>query len=147
MASAESALSRALSVGLGDGEKLLCTTKDFENIQEWKQEWCCTKAILAHAGVDCLSELVHVSGDASGGVAIGTERPHYVPLDTTMLDAHGERVHKPKRAKRGTGNGPTLYTCHRCGHAWNPDPDAINQGSKKGQAPCGTCGAWVKPPA
>jgi len=144
-ASAESALTSAFSVGVGDGAKLLCTTKDFESIQEWEKDWSCTRELLAFAGVGSLSELVHVSGDASGGAVIGQCRPHYVPKDTTMLDAHGERVHKPKRAKVGTGNGPTRYACHRCGHAWNPDPDAINQGSRKGQAPC-KCGAWVKPP-
>ena len=140
---AESALSRAFSVGLGDGAKLLATTKDFDNIQEWKTDWSCTKALLAHAGVDCLSELVHVSGDASGGAVVGQSRPHYVPLDTTMLDAHGERVHKPKRAKVGTGNEPTRFKCHRCGHAWNPDPEAIHP---DGWSRC-VCGTQAKPEA
>ena len=87
----------------------------------------------------------------SDGVKVSSGRDftggyRYVPEDTTMLDAHGERVHKPKRAKVGTGNGPTRYACHRCGHAWNPDLSAINQGSKKGQAQC-ECSTWVKPPA
>jgi hypothetical protein len=140
---AESALSRAFSVGLGDGEKLLCTTKDFENIQEWEQDWSCARELLAYAGVECVSKLVHVSGDASGGAVIGDLRPHYVPLDTTMLDAHGERVHKPKRAKVGTGNGPTRFTCHRCGHAWNPDPEAIH---RDGWSRC-VCGTQAKPEA
>merc|ERR1712094_114020 len=97
--SATSALARAFSVCLGDGEKLPATTKDFDNIQEWKMDWSCTRELLDHAGVDCLSKLVHVSGDASGGVTIGAKRPHYVPLDTTMLDTNGERVHKPKKAR------------------------------------------------
>ena len=147
---AESALSRAFSVGLGDGPKLLATTKDFGNIQEWKTDWSCTKALLAHAGVDSLSELVHVSGDASDGVNVAGARSFsggdkFMPRDTAVPDGHGGFVHKPKKARRGTGNGPTRFKCHRCGHAWNPELSAINQGSQKGQTQC-PCGVWVKPP-
>ena len=149
-ASAESALTRAFSVCLGDGAKLLATTKDFKNIQEWEKHWSCTSDLLDHAGVGDVSELVHVSGDASGGAVIGQCRPHYVPLDTTMLDAHGEHVHKPKRARLGTGNGPVEFTCHRCGHTWNPDPESIRTKIKPGRATktfavC-KCDTEVKPP-
>jgi len=145
-ASATSALTRAFSVCLGDGAEILATTKDFKNILKWEKDWSCTRDLLDHAGVDDVSELVHVSGDASGGAVIGQCSPHYVPLDTTMLDAHGERVHKPKRPRLGTGNGPTRFKCHRCGHAWNPELSAINQGAQKGQTQC-PCGAWAKPEA
>ena len=41
-----SALSRAFSVGLGDGAEILCTTKDFESIQEWESDWSCTQQLL-----------------------------------------------------------------------------------------------------
>ena len=145
---AESALSRAFSVGLGDGEKLLCTTRDFEGIREWEPHWSCTQQLLAYAGVDRLSELVHVSGDASDGVKVSSGRDYsggyrYVPRDTAVPDGHGGFKHKPKRAPVGTGNGPTRFTCHRCGHAWNPDPEAIH---RDGWSRC-VCGTQAKPEA
>ncbi len=145
---AESALSRAFSVGLGDGEKLLCTTRDFEGIREWEPHWSCTQQLLAYAGVDRLSELVHVSGDASDGVKVSSGRDYsggyrYVPRDTAVPDGHGGFKHKPKRAPVGTGNGPTRFTCHRCGHAWNPGPEAIH---RDGWSRC-VCGTQAKPEA
>ena len=146
-ASAGSALTRAFSVCLGDGATLLATTKDFKNIQEWKQEWSCTRELLDHAGVDSLSELVHVSGDASDGVNVSSGRDfeggyRYVPRDTAVPDGHGGFKHKPKKARTGTGNGPTRFTCHHCGHAWNPDADAI---LSDGTTRC-VCNVYVAPP-
>jgi len=149
-ASAESALIRAFSVCLGDGATLLATTKDFQNIQEWEKDWSCTKALLAHAGVDSLSELVHVSGDASDGVNVSSGRDwsggdRYVPRDTAEPDGHGGFKRKPKKARTGTGNGPTRFKCHisGCGHAWNPELSAIH---RDGWTKC-VCGAKAKPEA
>jgi hypothetical protein len=62
-----------------------------------------------------------------------------------MLDAHGEHVHKPKRQKRGTGNGPVEFTCHLCKHKWRPEVFSKAKGHE-GQAQC-KCLAFVKPPA
>ncbi len=150
-ARAESALSRAFSVGLGDGKKLLCTTKDFENIRAWEPHWSCTRELLDHAGVDCLSELVHVSGDASGGVNVSSGRDwsggdRYVPRDTAEPDGHGGFKRKPKKRLRGTGNGPVMFTCHRCKHEWWPETFSTVSGRYEGWAWC-KCDTLVKPPA
>ena len=66
-----------------------------------------------------------------------------MPRDTAVPDGHGGFVHKPKKARRGTGNGPTRFKCHRCGHAWNPDPEAIHG---DGWSRC-VCGTQAKPEA
>jgi len=147
---ATSPLADAYVVVFGDGSNLLTSEDAFQKIQKWPADAPYARTLLDYAGVQTLSELVHVTGDSSTGVKVPGARPFaggcsLVPKHLAMDDGHGGHVRKPKKAKRGTGNGPTRYTCHRCTHAWNPDPEAINQGSKKGQAWC-PCGALVKPP-
>ena len=69
-----------------------------------------------------------------------------MPRDRAIDDGHGGYKLKRKKARIGTGNGPTRYKCHRseCGHAWNPEPDAIN--AAEGWAQC-VCWAKVRPEA
>ena len=148
---ARSPLADAYVVVFGDGPNLLTSEDAFQKIQKWPADAPYARTLLDHAGVQTLSELVHVTGDSSTGVKVPGARPFaggcsLVPKHLAMDDGHGGHVRKPKRQKAGTGNGPVEFTCHRCGHAWNPDPDAINQGSKKGMARC-KCDTWVKPPA
>ena len=147
---AKSPLADSFVSGFGDGAKLIILTDAFRKIQKWDKDAPYARTLLDYAGVEKLSELVHVKGDSSGGVKVMGSRPfaggyHYVPKHLTIDDGDGGHVFKRKKPKLGTGNGPTRYACHRCGHAWNPELSAINQGSRKGQAPC-QCGAWVKPP-
>ena len=108
------------------------------------------RELLAFAGVGSLSELVHVSGDASDGVNVSSGRDwsggdRYVPRDTAEPDGHGGFKRKPKKARTGTGNGPTRFKCHisGCGHAWNPELSAIH---RDGWTKC-VCGAKAKPEA
>ena len=136
--------------GFGDGAKLIILTDAFRKIQKWDAGAPYARTLLDHAGVETLSELVHVKGDSSDGVKVTGARPfaggcHLVPRHLAVDDGHGGHVRKPKRqkTKRGRGNGPVEFTCHRCGHAWNPDPDAIQA---DGTARC-LCNCHVKPPA
>ena len=68
-----------------------------------------------------------------------------MPRDRAIDDGHGGYKLKRKKARIGTGNGPTRYKCHRseCGHAWNPELSAIH---REGYARC-RCGAKAKPEA
>ena len=148
---AKSPLADSFVSGFGDGAELIILTDAFRKIQKWDKDADYARTLLRYAGVETLSELVHVKGDSSDGRLVPNGRPfsggyRLVPKHLAVDDGHGGYEPKRKKAKRGTGNGPTLYTCHRCGHAWNPDLSAINQGSKKGQAQC-ECSTWVKPPA
>ena len=149
---AGSPLADSFVAGFGNGKELLISGDAFRKIQKWDEDAPYARTLLDYAGVKTLSELVLVTGDSSTGVNIPWGRgfaggARLVPKHRAMDDGYGGFKHKPKKAKVGTGNGPTRYVCHRCGHAWNPDPDAINQGSQKGKARCGTCDTWVKPPA
>ena len=139
--------------GFGDGAELIILTDAFRKIQKWDKDAAYARTLLRYAGVETLSELVHVKGDSSDGVKVPGARTfaggcRLVPKHLAMDDGHGGYVRKPKKAKLGTGNGPTRFTCHRCPHAWNPEPSAISQsqGPTTGRARC-VCGAWVKPPA
>ena len=149
---AASPLADAFVAGFGYGPNLLISEDAFEKIQKWNAGAAYARALLRYARVEKLSELVLVKGDSSDGVKVLGCRPHaggarFMPKHLAVDDGHGGHVRKPKRHKRGPGTGPTRFTCHRCPHAWNPEPSAIvAQGPKKGRAVC-VCGAWVKPPA
>ena len=143
-----SSLADAFVVGMGDGPNLLCSLDVFEKIQKWDADADYTRTLLDHAGVETLSELVHVTGDSSTGVLVSSGRPfsggyRLVPRDTATEDGHGGFKHKPKKPKRGTGNGPTRFKCHRCGSAWNPELSAIH---REGWSRC-VCGTNAKPEA
>ena len=91
-----------------------------------------------------------MKGDSSDGVPVSSGRPFsggykFVPKDQAIDDGHGGYELKRKKAKRGTGNGPTRFKCHRsgCGHAWNPELSAIHP---DGWTKC-VCGAHAMPEA
>jgi hypothetical protein len=147
---ARSPLADAFVAGFGYGPNLLISEDAFQKIQKWPADAPYARTLLDHAGVQTLSELVHVTGDSSTGVKVPGARPfaggcHLVPKDQAMDDGHGGHVRKPKRQKLGTGNGPARFKCHRsgCGHAWNPELSAIH---RDGWARC-KCGAQAKPEA
>ncbi len=146
----ESPLGDSFVAGFGDGAKLIILTDAFRKIQKWDADADYARVLLRYAGITTLSELVHVKGDSSDGRLVSSGRPfsggyRLVPKHLAVDDGHGGYEPKRKKAKRGTGTGPTRFTCHRseCGHAWNPDPDAIRS---DGRTVC-VCGTYVAPPA
>ena len=144
---AKSPLADSFVAGLGDGAKLIISEDAFRKIQKWDKDAAYARTLLRYARVEKLSELVLVKGDSSDGVNVLDSRPfagghRFMPKHLAVDDGHGGFAPKRKKAKRGTGNGPTRYACHRCPHAWNPDPDAIYS---DGTTKC-PCGALVKPP-
>ena len=144
---ARSPLADAFVAGFGYGPNLLISEDAFRKIQQWPADAPYARTLLRYARVKTLSDLVLVKGDSSDGVKVPGARAFaggydFVPRHRAVDDGHGGFAPKRKKAKRGTGNGPTRYACHRCPHAWNPDADAIYS---DGTTTC-PCGVLVKPP-
>ena len=151
----KSPLGDSFVSGFGDGPKLIILTDAFRKMQKWPADAPYARTLLRYAGVETLSELVHVKGDSSDGVKVPGARPfaggcHLVPKHLAVDDGHGGHVRKRRKIRVGTGNGPTRFKCHRseCGHAWNPELSAIvAQGRREaGKARC-VCGTYVAPPS
>jgi hypothetical protein len=147
---AKSPLADSFVSGFGDGAKLIILTDAFEKMQKWPAGAPYARTLLDYAGVETLSELVLVKGDSSDGRLVPNGRPfsggyRLVPKHLAVDDGHGGYEPKRKKVKRGTGNGPVEFTCHRCGHTWRPEVFSKAKGHE-GQAQC-QCLAFVKPPA
>ena len=147
---ATSPLADSFVAGFGDGPELIISPDAFEKIQRWPADAPYARTLLDYAGVETLSELVHVTGDSSGGRLVTSGRSfqggyRLVPRHLAVDDGHGGYEHKRKRQKCGTGNGPTRYKCRisGCGHAWNPELSAIHH---DGWSRC-VCGCAAYPEA
>ena len=148
---ARSPLADSFVVVFGDGPKLLTSMDAFEKIQQWDAGAPYARTLLDHAGVETLSELVHVTGDSSTGVKVPGSRAfeggyHLVPKDQAMDDGHGGHVRKRRKIRAGTGNGPVEFTCHfsGCAHKWRPET-FVKSGRYEGYATC-KCRRYVAPP-
>ena len=79
-----SPLGDSFVAGFGDGPKIIILTDAFRKIQKWDKDAPYARTLLDYAGVEKLSELVHVKGDSSGGVNRGLRISH-VLLNTAVL--------------------------------------------------------------